>query len=185
MRKAIHWREIAQPSTTDEAARHAASVSSLLWRRADVAAGVLFGTCFKSFAARSRFNIGERASAHVSPPCAGACGSHADRAVCDGLRTRSSALLRRSWQSGRGAAHCPTLKRAETYQAADYVEFMVPRFGSLDAQLGLLNGPAVPARMSKFVFDGVNQHMFACFNPSALHTPVPAKLNDPCPPGRR
>lgn len=50
MRKAIHWREIAQPSTTDEAARHAASVSSLLWRRADVAAGVLFGlTCAALF----------------------------------------------------------------------------------------------------------------------------------------
>ena len=81
--------------------------------------------------------------------------------------------------------NCPTLKRAETYQAADYVEFMVPRFGSLDAQLGLLQGPAIRVSDVEFVFDGLNQHMLAYFNPSAFHTPVPAKLNDPCPPGRR
>jgi hypothetical protein len=80
--------------------------------------------------------------------------------------------------------NCPTLKREETYQAADYVEFMVPRFGSLDALLAMLNGEAIRVSDVEFEFDRVHTHLFAYFNPSARHTPVPLKLNDPCPPGR-
>ena len=87
MRKAIHWREIAQPSTTGEDARPAARVGGLVWRRADVAAGALFGlTCAALFRFTADdafivqryalqfvrghglvFNIGERVSALTSP----------------------------------------------------------------------------------------------------------------------
>ena len=80
--------------------------------------------------------------------------------------------------------NCPTLQRAETYRAADYIEFMVPRFGALDAQLGALKWTAVRVSDIEFWFDGRQEHMVLYFNPTAQHTPVPAKLHDPCPPGR-
>jgi hypothetical protein len=80
--------------------------------------------------------------------------------------------------------NCPTLQRAETYRAADYLELMVPRFGRLDAQLGPLEGTATRVSDVEFEFDGRREHLMAYFNPSALHTPVPARLHDACPPGR-
>lgn len=81
--------------------------------------------------------------------------------------------------------NCPTLQRAETYRAADYVEFMVPRFGRLDVQLGTLISTAIPVSDIEFEFDGRKEHILLYFNPTALHTPVPNKLHDPCPPGRQ
>jgi len=80
--------------------------------------------------------------------------------------------------------NCPTLLRAETYLAADYLEFMFPRFGPLDEQLGLLEPRATRVSDVEFEFDGRSEHLMVYFNPLALHTPVPARLHDPCPPGR-
>jgi len=81
--------------------------------------------------------------------------------------------------------NCPTLQRAETYAAADYFELMAPRFGPLQVQLGPLAGSAVLVSDVEFEFDGRRQHIMLYYNPLALHTPVPAKLHDRCPPGRR
>jgi hypothetical protein len=80
--------------------------------------------------------------------------------------------------------NCPTLQRSEMYRAADYIEFMVPRFGPIERQLGILTSTAVRVSDVKFEFDGRTEHLMAYFNPMAAHTPVPAKLHDPCPPGR-
>ena len=80
--------------------------------------------------------------------------------------------------------NCPTLQRTETYRAADYIEFMVPRFGALDAQLGPLKETAIRVSDIPFWFDGRTEHMVLYFNPAALHTAVPARLHDPCPSGR-
>jgi hypothetical protein len=80
--------------------------------------------------------------------------------------------------------NCPTLLRAETYLAADYLELMVPRFGPLDAQLGVLKATATRVSDVEFEFDGRREHLMVYFNPLASHTPVPAMLHDPCPPGR-
>jgi hypothetical protein len=79
---------------------------------------------------------------------------------------------------------CPTLQRSETYRAADYIEFMVPRFGPIERQLGTLASTAVRVSDVKFEFDGRTEHLMAYFSPMAAHTAVPAKLHDPCPPGR-
>ena len=81
--------------------------------------------------------------------------------------------------------NCPTLLRAETYLAADYVQLMVPRFGRLDVQLGVLNATAKPVSDIEFEFDGRREHLMVYFNQFASHTLVPARLHDPCPPGRR
>jgi arabinofuranosyltransferase len=81
--------------------------------------------------------------------------------------------------------NCPTLERQETYRAADYIQFMVPRFGRLDTQLGGLKSTAILVSEVEFEFDGRKERLYAYFNPLALHTPVPKKLHDPCPPGRR
>ena len=81
--------------------------------------------------------------------------------------------------------NCPTLQRAETYVAADYIELMVPRFGPLERQLGPLENAAVQVSDVPFEFDGRIEHLVVYYNPLALHTPVPAKLHDPCPPGRQ
>lgn len=81
--------------------------------------------------------------------------------------------------------NCPTLQRADTYRAADYFELMVPRFGPLDRQLGELESTVIPVSDIEFEFDGRKERLVAFFNPTALHTPVPRKVNDPCPPGRR
>lgn len=80
--------------------------------------------------------------------------------------------------------NCPTLQRMETYLAADYLELMVPRFGPVESQLGSLTHAAVQVSDVAFEFDGRIQHLVVYYNPLALHTPVPAKLHDPCPPGR-
>ena len=82
--------------------------------------------------------------------------------------------------------NCPTLRGPKPTQAADYVEFMVPRFGSLDAQLGSaeVHGNSCLGRRRSSSM-ARTEHLVAYFNPSASHTPVPSKLNDPCPPGRR
>jgi len=81
--------------------------------------------------------------------------------------------------------NCPTLLRAETYRAADYLELMVPRFGPLERQLGDLAATATRVSDVEFEFDGRKEHIVIYFNPVATHTPVPAMLHDPCPPGRR
>ena len=80
--------------------------------------------------------------------------------------------------------NCPTLQRMETYLAADYLEFMFPRFGPLDAQLGVLKTAATRVSDIEFEFDGRREHLMVYFNPLASHTPVPTRLHDPCPPGR-
>ena len=61
--------------------------------------------------------------------------------------------------------NCPTLQRQETYRAADYIEFMVPRFGRLDAQLGPLKPTAVLVSEVEFEFDGRKERLYAYFNP--------------------
>lgn len=81
--------------------------------------------------------------------------------------------------------NCPTLVRGETYLAADYVLLMVPRFGRLDGQLGVLYPTASRVSDIEFEFDGRREHLMVYFNPFASHTLVPARLHDPCPPGRR
>jgi len=62
---------------------------------------------------------------------------------------------------------------------------MVPRFGRLDVQLGLLNATAKPVSDVEFEFDGRREHLMVYFNRFASHTAVPARLHDACPPGRR
>jgi hypothetical protein len=81
--------------------------------------------------------------------------------------------------------NCPTLQRADIYAAADYFELMVPRFGPLQVQLGPLAQSVVLVSDVGFEFDGRRQHIMLYYNPLALHTRVPAKLHDACPPGRR
>jgi arabinofuranosyltransferase len=81
--------------------------------------------------------------------------------------------------------HCRSLPLPEMNLAADYLELMVPRFGPIDSQLGPLKSTATPVSDIAFTFDGRTEHLVAYFNPSALHTPVPSKLRDPCPRGRQ
>lgn len=80
--------------------------------------------------------------------------------------------------------NCPTLLRTETYRAADYVELMIPRFGRLDQLLGDAKPSATLVSDVELEFDGGREHIVIYFNPLASHTPVPAMLHDPCPPGR-
>jgi hypothetical protein len=81
--------------------------------------------------------------------------------------------------------NCRTLERQEMYRAADYLEFIVPRFGPIDRLLGPLKSTATPVSEIAFRFDGRMEHLVTYFNPSASHTPVPSRLRDPCPPGRQ
>jgi arabinofuranosyltransferase len=80
--------------------------------------------------------------------------------------------------------NCPTLQRSEMYRAADYSQFIVPRFGPVERQLGSLTSTLVRVSDIAFEFDGRTEHLIAYFNPTAAHTPMPARLHDPCPPGR-
>jgi hypothetical protein len=81
--------------------------------------------------------------------------------------------------------NCRTLLRTETYLAADYVELMIPRFGQLDQLLGDAKTSATLVSDVELEFDGGREHIVIYFNPLASHTPVPAMLHDPCPPGRQ
>jgi hypothetical protein len=80
--------------------------------------------------------------------------------------------------------NCPTLERPEMYRSADYIEVIEPRFGPLERQIGTVASTVVSVSDIPFEFEGRTEHLVVYFNAAATHTPMPARLHDPCPPGR-